>query len=381
MPGNKGECVVVEAVWQDDEQWEPLPLFPDLPPCHALLLDAEEKVFADPFLAELAHTRPLQRLKSIGFLGALDYIRQSNGTDFHRRRHNRYDHSLGVAELALLFADIRGLGRYESRVLAAAGLLHDIGHGPLSHTLEPVFNANFGINHHRAGMAILEGGTVLGGEIREIMNAYRVDLDEVVAMIDGTHTGEHAFLFSSPINLDTIEGISRSRLFAAKATRPFNPKRLVALIAAEESWPIKAADEFWRLKDSVYNLIIHHPQGLLFDGLAQAYMSEEIAQFRPGNFFWNEDQLRSRQPALFSIFAWARTSKRRALHRLSEKSPRIFDHAIKAPVRQFTINERCKIAKPADLGARYVQTKVSRSIAIAELVGSISMSKAVTAWA
>jgi hypothetical protein len=369
----------VDTVWRNEEEWERLPLFPELAPTPALLLDAEEKVFADPFLAELAHSRPLQRLKNIGFLGALDYIRQSNGSDFHRRRHNRYDHSLGVAELALLFADIRGLSRYESRVLSAAGLLHDIGHGPLSHTLEPVFNANFGINHHNAGHAILEGNTALGNEIQEIMAAYQVDLDEVVAMIEGIHPGPHAFLFASPINLDTIEGISRSRLFAAKATRPFNPKRLVALIAAEEDWPTKASDEFWRLKDSVYNLIIHHPHGLLFDGLAQAYMSVEIAQFRPAYFLWNEEQLRLRQPDLFNIFAWARKSKRRALNRLSEKSPRIFEHSIKAPVRSFAINERCAIGGPDDLASRYVQSKVSRSVSIAELVGSMSTNKAALA--
>jgi len=360
----------VETVWRDEDEWERLPLFPDLPPEPPLLVDAEERVFTDPFLAELAHSRPLQRLKNIGFLGALDYIRQSNGVDSHRRRHNRYDHSLGVAELALLYADIRDLSRYESRVLAAAGILHDIGHGPLSHTLEPVFNAKFGVNHHKAGTAIVQGKTLLGSEIPEIMRAYNVDLDEVVSMIDGTHTGEHAFLFSSPINLDTIEGISRSRLFAAKATRPFNPKRLVALIAAEAVWPAKAADEFWRLKDSVYNLIIHHPRGLLFDGLAQAYMSCEIERFRPSNFYWTEDQLRQRQPELFSIFAWARSSKRRALHRLTEKNPRIIEHSVKAPVRHFAINESTKILKPADIGKRYTQTKISRSISIEELVGS-----------
>jgi uncharacterized protein len=69
----------VDAVWRDDEEWERLPLFPELAPVPALLLDGENRVFADPFLAELAHSRPLQRLKNIGFLGALDYIRPFGG--------------------------------------------------------------------------------------------------------------------------------------------------------------------------------------------------------------------------------------------------------------------------------------------------------------
>ena len=359
-----------EATWRNTEDWERLPLFPDLPPCPTLLMDASEAVFADPFLAELALTRPLQRLADIGFLGALDFIKTSNGSEKHRRRHNRYDHSLGVAELALLYADIRGLPKYDARILAAAGLLHDVGHGPLSHTLEPVFKSTFGVDHHEAGRAILYGESALGSEIPEIMAAYGIDLDEVLAMIEGKHEGKHAFLFAGQINLDTIEGISRSRLFAAKATRPFNPKRLVARMAISDEWPTKAADDFWRLKDEVYNVVIHHSEGLLFDGLAQAYMSHEIDRFRPSWFQSTEDQLRQRQPTLFHIFAWARASKRRAFHRLSEWSPKFFDFKIKAPLRRFRVEESVRVLKPADQTQRYLQQKGSRDLTIADLVGA-----------
>jgi HD superfamily phosphohydrolase len=363
--------VHTESTWLETEEWERLPLFPDLPPCPSLLMDAREAVFADPFLAELALSQPVQRLTNIGFLGALDYIKSCNGTDNHRRRHNRYDHSLGVAELAILYADIRGLSRYDTRILAAAGLLHDVGHGPLSHTLEPVFNSAFGVNHHEAGRSIVYGASSLGSEIPEIMAGYGIDLDEVLAMIEGRHEGKHAFLYAGPINLDTIEGISRSRLFAAKATRPFNPKRLVALIAASDEWPVKATDDFWRLKDEVYNLVIHHPQGLLFDGLAQAYMTHEIDQFRPNWFQSTEHQLRYRhgQHALFHIFAWARKSKRRAFHRLSEWSPKLLDFEIKAPTRSFHIREEVQISKPTDQVHRYFQRKSSRGLTVADLVG------------
>lgn len=359
-----------DAEWLGDDEWERLPLFPHLPPCPSVLMNADANFFADPFLTELALSKPLQRLRDIGFLGALDYIKVSNGSDAHRRRHNRFDHSLGVAELALLYADIRGLTRRETRVLAAAGLLHDIGHGPLSHTLEPIFKSSFGVSHHEAGLSIMYGETLLGREIPAIMAAYGIDLDEVLAMIEGKHEGEHSFLFSGPINLDTIEGISRSRMFAAKATRPFNPKRLVAMIAASDEWPAKAADDFWYLKDEVYNLIIHHPDGLLYDGLAQAYMSHGIDRFRPGWFQFTEERLRDREPTLFHIFAWARSSKRRAYRRICELSPKIFEFEVKAPMRKFNVIEKVSVRGPMDLLARYTQSKSSRGVTIAQLVGS-----------
>jgi uncharacterized protein len=357
-----------EAEWQEEDGSKQLPLFANLPSYPALLMDASEAVFADPFLAEIAQSRPMQRLRDIGFLGALDYIKSPSGSDTHRRRHNRYDHSLGVAELALLYADIRGLSRYDTRILAAAGLLHDVGHGPLSHTLEPVFKQVFGVNHHESGRSILYGASPFGDEIPAIMAAYGIDLDEVLAMIEGKHEGAHGFLFSGPVNLDTIEGISRSRLFAAKATRPFNPKRLVALMAASDEWPVKAADDFWHLKDEVYNLVIHHPQGLLYDGLAQAYMHHAIDQFRPSWFQSSEHQLRQRQPTLFHMFAWARTSRRRAFHRLSELNPKFFDFVLDAPTRHFHVQEGVPITKPSDQSGRYRQQKMHRSIAIADLV-------------
>ena len=117
---NAGDFLMyADAEWLSGDEWERLPLFPHLPPCPSVLLNAEANFFADPFLTELAMSKPLQRLKDIGFLGALDYIKVSNGRDAHRRRHNRFDHSLGVAELALLYADIRGLPRKATRVLAA----------------------------------------------------------------------------------------------------------------------------------------------------------------------------------------------------------------------------------------------------------------------
>ncbi len=359
-----------DAEWLGDDEWERLPLFPHLPPCPSVLMNADASFFADPFLTELSLSKPLQRLRDIGFLGALDYIKASNGSDAHRRRHNRFDHSVGVAELALLYADIRGLTRKETRVLAAAGLLHDIGHGPLSHTLEPIFKSTFGVNHHEAGLSIMYGETVLGREIPAIMAAYNVDLDEVFAMIEGKHEGEHSFLFSGPINLDTIEGISRSRMFAAKATRPFNPKRLVAMIAASDEWPTRAADDFWRLKDEVYNLIIHHPDGLLYDGLAQAYMAHGIDRFRPGWFHFTEERLRDKEPTLFHIFAWARSSKRRAYRRICELSPKIFEFEVKAPMRKFNVMDDVRVRGPMDLFARYTQNKISRRVTIAHLVGS-----------
>jgi HD superfamily phosphohydrolase len=94
----------------------------------------------DPLFAELVATPAFQRLKSIRFLGGIDYllVRAPNGAKGNIR-YTRYQHSLGVARLALLYCEERGLSFSERRMIWVAALLHDVGHAPLSHSLEPVF--------------------------------------------------------------------------------------------------------------------------------------------------------------------------------------------------------------------------------------------------
>jgi len=263
---------------------------------------------------------------------------------------------------------LRELDLRDRRVLVAAGLLHDIGHGPLSHTLEPIFRLKFGINHHRAGHEILVGNSPLGDEIAAIMRNFHVSLDEVIAMIEGEHDSPYAYLFSSPINLDTIEGITRTSLFSGINGANFHAERLVELLATSGQWPVRQIDAFWALKHRAYNLFIHTREGLLYDGLAQAYMSREIDHFAPRDFLKTEPQLRHKEPALFHLFAWARASRRRVHQRFTHRFKDLLDYEIEAPVRSFSVKVDIELARPEDLWLRYTQTKTKRRQSINDLL-------------
>lgn len=86
----------------------------------------------------ILESRPYQRLRSIKQLGFSEF-------SFPGATHNRYLHSIGVCHLAgKAFDAIFGSelsskdhARFKQLVRLAA-LLHDIGHGPLSHTTEEV---------------------------------------------------------------------------------------------------------------------------------------------------------------------------------------------------------------------------------------------------
>ena len=92
-----------------------LALFPDVEarPPFGRLVDASP-LFEDPLLRDLLESRPVQRLRRIGFLGAVDRMQSRN-------RHSRYDHSIGVARLALLYARIRDLSLTTPAFLQSPG--------------------------------------------------------------------------------------------------------------------------------------------------------------------------------------------------------------------------------------------------------------------
>jgi uncharacterized protein len=90
--------------------------------------------------AAIIETREFQRLRAIKQLGFAEF-------SFPGATHNRFLHSIGVCHLAGVAFDTifqkrtlknpNKLAQFRS-VVRAAALLHDIGHGPLSHTTEDV---------------------------------------------------------------------------------------------------------------------------------------------------------------------------------------------------------------------------------------------------
>ena len=337
-----------------------LPLFPDMEAASPFggPVDARSP-FQDPLLQQLNASRPVQRLTRIGFLGAVDRVRSRNW-------YSRHEHSVAVARLALLYARTRSLSQHDTRVLAVAGLLHDVGHGPLSHTLEPVFQERFGISHHKAGYEIIRGETSLGREIPDVLARHGLDPDEVTAMIAGTHNGRHAYLFSSPINLDTIEGVTRCFFFFVKRrSETISAERIVREVSETDTPPARTLDSFWSLKHQMYNSAIHHSVGLLYDGLAQAVAIHNIDRFEPHDFLKDDEQLRRDKQRLFTFLDCARRSPGELRNILPDS---ILEHEIVAPIRAFRCDPSVELKKSTDLPFRYIQTKKYRRVPIDHLL-------------
>lgn len=132
----------------------------------------EEKVFRDPvygyvhvydqLIWDLIQTKEVQRLRRIKQLGGTYMV-------FHTAEHSRFSHSLGVYEMARKIIRAlmhRGtvLSEEERLLVLSAALLHDLGHGPFSHSFESVF----GVRHELFTEKIIIGNT----EVNRVLESY-----------------------------------------------------------------------------------------------------------------------------------------------------------------------------------------------------------------
>ncbi|MBR0458077.1 MAG: HD domain-containing protein [Victivallales bacterium] len=88
--------------------------------------------------------------------------------------HTRFEHVIGVLALTQRLCRIQGLAGEDARHLQAFALLHDVGHGPFSHQIEPVLVP---ANHHSHGMQLIRS-------IADTLEALGLSTERLIQMLD-----------------------------------------------------------------------------------------------------------------------------------------------------------------------------------------------------
>jgi HD superfamily phosphohydrolase len=138
---------------------------------------------------ELLETLELQRLSGIRQLGPTYLV-------FPGANHSRLEHALGASHLADGAARALNLPQEEAELVTVAALLHDVGHGPFSHTLEAVLDESLGIDHMDFTKRIILGkednvrqeereAMLKVPRIREVLEDHGVDPADVADLIRG----------------------------------------------------------------------------------------------------------------------------------------------------------------------------------------------------
>ncbi|KAF1295729.1 hypothetical protein BAU15_04115 [Enterococcus sp. JM4C] len=199
-----------------------------------------EKVFRDPVhnyihvqhqvILDLINSKEVQRLRRIKQLGTSSFT-------FHGAEHSRFSHSLGVYEITRRICDLfernyslekMGSGGWDDQerlVALCAALLHDVGHGPYSHTFEHIFHTN----HEAITVEIITSPET---EVYQILNRVEADFPEKVAsVITKTYPNPQVVqMISSQIDADRMDYLLRDAYYTGTEYGTFDLTRILRVI-------------------------------------------------------------------------------------------------------------------------------------------------------
>lgn len=178
-------------------------------PVHGLIVFSLERL--DQLAWSLLDTPEMQRLRRIKQLGMSEFV-------FPGATHSRFAHSVGVFHTARALVGIiarelpTAIDKPRSEVAVVAALLHDVGHGPLSHTFEDVQKGRGQKKRHEEWSADII--TNPNGHLFPKLEEYRVGLADEVAelLVSEVPSDIYHAIVSSSFDADRLDYLRRDRM-------------------------------------------------------------------------------------------------------------------------------------------------------------------------
>jgi uncharacterized protein len=168
-------------------------------------------VEVEDFALALLDSPPLQRLRYIRQLGFSFLV-------YPGANHTRFEHSLGTMFLADVAARRFGLSDSDRTLVVAAGLLHDIGHGPFSHASEPLMEQFLHTTHDD-----LE--RVIGPETRSLLEGHGIDHAELCQVVKGSH--RLSGIIHGDLDVDRMDYLLRDAYYTGAPYGTVDAQRLI----------------------------------------------------------------------------------------------------------------------------------------------------------
>ncbi len=230
----------------------------------------KKKIFNDPIygfinihsalIYDIIETPQFQRLRRIKQTGLADFV-------YPGANHTRFHHALGAMHLMSRALDnLREKGHsisakeYESALIAI--LLHDTGHGPFSHTLEPTLLNN--VSHESVSLLI--------------MKAINIQFNNQLGLAINIFTGEYNRPFfhqlvSSQLDIDRLDYLKRDSFFTGVSEGSIGSDRIIKLfeivddnIVVEEKG-IYSVENFLSARRLMYWQVYLHKTGIAVDAM------------------------------------------------------------------------------------------------------------------
>ncbi len=317
---------------------------------------------SEALLIQLIDTPEFQRLRRIRQLGPASFT-------FHGAEASRFTHSIGVMQVARRAFDALTLSYEEllphrTTVLCAA-MLHDIGHGPFSHTCEDIFGG-----HHEDWTAriLLESPP-----INRLLRQVDADLPE---MIIATYRKQHSLplvsqLISSQLDCDRLDYLMRDTYFTGTSYGNLNldriltalrydPWRREVVVAAKGQGAI---EHYLIVRSLMYAQVYNHPKNI-----AAAWGLNQT--FRRARDLYQAGQLKTDA----TMSAWFSQSSISGDPSKAEEPPLGLEHYLAADDNVFSYHLQCWQHQGqchndpllADLSNRYVDRRLFKAKALPE---------------
>ncbi|MCK5132341.1 MAG: HD domain-containing protein [Candidatus Sabulitectum sp.] len=262
-----------------------------------------------PLQEELLKTVEVQRLSFIHQLG-------TTFQSYPGAHCMRLAHALGVSHLAGRIAghlsdrsteeynDITGATR---NLVEAAGLLHDIGHTPWSHTLEPLYLELTGGDHMDLVADMITGRTTMpvrgAGKIPEILRKYSIDPEDVADLITGRYTKKEFAqqMIFGEVDADMLDYLQRDFHFTGVAFGHIEVDRIISIMAIKEGKLVflekglNAIRDFLLARLQMYSSVYLHKKTRIVDKMLLSAARRSVIELKEieSFMFMTDDEILS----------------------------------------------------------------------------------------
>lgn len=196
----------------------------------------DEQVFMDPIygsiyvdyevILELINTSAFQRLRRIKQLSSVSMI-------YHGAEHSRFSHSIGTYNVARMFLKNpslkASLNERERLLFLVSALLHDIGHGPHSHTFEDIFNTN----HELLGAKIIMENDEINSKLNKVDESFASDVSNIILKKGKFSLIEK--LISSQLDVDRIDYLLRDAYYTGTPYGNIDLDRIIRVLVIKDN--------------------------------------------------------------------------------------------------------------------------------------------------
>ncbi|MFH1787127.1 MAG: HD domain-containing protein [archaeon] len=224
----------------------------------------------------------VQRLRNIRQLGLAYLV-------YPGANHTRFEHSLGVCHLAGKLARNLRLPASSIRLLRAAALLHDIGHGPFSHTSERMMRRFLKKGHEEIAREL-----ILKSELKGILSAGGIAPKKVVGLISGGE--KYSELLHGELDVDRMDYLVRDSYYTGAAYGVIDLERLLSTIKLHRgklvlTGGVQAAESLLRARFLMYSSVYEHHTNRIAESMFVRALERAIldGHIRPTDLYLMDD--------------------------------------------------------------------------------------------